>query len=115
MVEPFFRHSRSTSSTVSRSSLISPIDATIQRRAYAHGHRGPGDLELLTLEPRLEPLIDGDCDPRAGDRTCAADEAAVAGSKNVYSDWSLTTHTHEFQELLTLAGAAGVRHVVELQ
>jgi predicted dehydrogenase len=41
--------------------------------------------------------------------------AAIAGGKDVYSEWPLTTTTAESEELLALAEAKGVRHVVGLQ
>jgi predicted dehydrogenase len=41
--------------------------------------------------------------------------AAIAGGKDVYSEWPLTTITAESEELLALAEAKGVRHVVGLQ
>lgn len=41
--------------------------------------------------------------------------AAIAGGKDVYSEWPLTTSTAESEELLALAEAKGVRHVVGLQ
>lgn len=41
--------------------------------------------------------------------------AAIAGGKEVYSEWPLTTSTAESEELLALAEANGVRHVVGLQ
>ncbi|HBX82370.1 MAG: Gfo/Idh/MocA family oxidoreductase [Propionibacteriaceae bacterium] len=42
-------------------------------------------------------------------------KAAIAAGKDVYSEWPLTTNTAESEELLALAEAAGVRHVVGLQ
>jgi predicted dehydrogenase len=41
--------------------------------------------------------------------------AAIEGGKDVYSEWPLTTSTAESEELLALADAKGVRHVVGLQ
>ena len=41
--------------------------------------------------------------------------AAIAGGKDVYSEWPLTTSTTESEELLAMAEAKGVRHVVGLQ
>ena len=41
--------------------------------------------------------------------------AAIAGGKDVYSEWPLTTSTAESEELLGLAETAGVRHVIGLQ
>ncbi len=41
--------------------------------------------------------------------------AAIAAGKDVYSEWPLTTNTADSEELLNLAEAAGVRHVVGLQ
>jgi len=41
--------------------------------------------------------------------------AAIAGGKDVYSEWPLTTSTAESEELLQLAEERGVRHVVGLQ
>lgn len=39
----------------------------------------------------------------------------IEGGKDVYSEWPLTTNTAESEELLALAEAKGVRHVVGLQ
>jgi predicted dehydrogenase len=41
--------------------------------------------------------------------------AAIEGGKDVYSEWPLSTSTAESEELLALAEAQGVRHVVGLQ
>ena len=40
---------------------------------------------------------------------------AIAAGKDVYSEWPLTTSTADSEELLTLAEAKGVRHIVGLQ
>src|ERR1700712_3148383 len=45
----------------------------------------------------------------------AVAKAAIAAGKDVYSEWPLTVSTAESEELLRLAEAAGVRHVVGLQ
>jgi predicted dehydrogenase len=42
-------------------------------------------------------------------------KAAIAAGKDVYSEWPLTTSTADSEELLHLAEAAGVRHMVGLQ
>jgi predicted dehydrogenase len=42
-------------------------------------------------------------------------KATIAASKDVYSEWPLTTSTADSKELLSLAEAKGVRHVVGLQ
>lgn len=42
-------------------------------------------------------------------------QAVIAGGKDVYNEWPLTTNTADSEELLALAEAAGVRHVVGLQ
>jgi predicted dehydrogenase len=42
-------------------------------------------------------------------------KAAIAASKDVYSEWPLTTKTSDSEELLSLAEAKGVRHIVGLQ
>ncbi|MGI4762488.1 MAG: Gfo/Idh/MocA family protein [Janthinobacterium lividum] len=42
-------------------------------------------------------------------------QAAIAAGKDVYSEWPLTTSTAESAELLALAEAKGVHHVVGLQ
>jgi predicted dehydrogenase len=41
--------------------------------------------------------------------------AAISAGKDVYSEWPLSTTTKESEELLSLAEAKGVRHVVGLQ
>jgi predicted dehydrogenase len=40
---------------------------------------------------------------------------AIAAGKDVYCEWPLTTSTAETEELLSLAEAKGVRHIVGLQ
>jgi predicted dehydrogenase len=42
-------------------------------------------------------------------------KAAIDAAKDVYSEWPLTTSTADSQELLALAEAKGVRHLVGLQ
>jgi predicted dehydrogenase len=42
-------------------------------------------------------------------------KAAIAAGKDVYSEWPLTTKTSDSEELLALAEAKGVRHIVGLQ
>ena len=42
-------------------------------------------------------------------------KAAIAAGKDIYSEWPLTTSTAESKELLSLAEAKGVRHIVGLQ
>lgn len=42
-------------------------------------------------------------------------KAAIAAGKDVYSEWPLTTSTADSEELLSLAEAKGVRHIVGLQ
>lgn len=42
-------------------------------------------------------------------------KAAIAAGKDVYSEWPLTTTTAESEELLALAEAKGVKHMVGLQ
>ncbi len=41
--------------------------------------------------------------------------AAIAAGKDVYSEWPLSTKTSDSEELLSLAEAKGVRHIVGLQ
>jgi predicted dehydrogenase len=42
-------------------------------------------------------------------------KATIAAGKDVYSEWPLTTSTVDSKELLSLAEAKGVRHIVGLQ
>jgi predicted dehydrogenase len=42
-------------------------------------------------------------------------KAAIAAGKDIYSEWPLTTKTSDSEELLSLAEAKGVRHIVGLQ
>jgi len=42
-------------------------------------------------------------------------KAAIGAGKDVYSEWPLTTNTADSEELLALAEARGVRHIVGLQ
>jgi len=41
--------------------------------------------------------------------------AVIAAGKDVYSEWPLSTTSAESQELLALAEARGVRHIIGLQ
>jgi predicted dehydrogenase len=54
---------------------------------------------VLTPAPEHAPLV----------------KAAIAAGKDVYSEWPLTTKTSDSEELLSLAQAKGVRHIVGLQ
>lgn len=45
----------------------------------------------------------------------ALSRMAIAAGKDVYSEWPLTTSTRESEELLSLAEAASVKHLVGLQ
>src|SRR6266568_4583709 len=42
-------------------------------------------------------------------------KTAIAAGKDVYCEWPLTTNTADSEELLSLAEAKGVRHIVGLQ
>jgi predicted dehydrogenase len=42
-------------------------------------------------------------------------KAAILAGKDVYCEWPLTTSTSDSEELLSMARAAGIRHVVGLQ
>jgi predicted dehydrogenase len=42
-------------------------------------------------------------------------KAAISAGKDVYCEWPLTTATSDSEELLSMARAAGIRHVVGLQ
>src|SRR5579859_110709 len=42
-------------------------------------------------------------------------KAAISAGKDVYCEWPLTTKTSDSEELLSLAEAKGVRHIVGLQ
>jgi predicted dehydrogenase len=42
-------------------------------------------------------------------------KAAIAAGKDIYSEWPLTTKTSDSEELLSLAEAKEVRHIVGLQ
>ena len=73
-------------------------------RAYEDVHdliKDPGvDLvAVLTPTSQRVPLV----------------QAAIEAGKDVYSEWPLTTRTSDSEELLSLAKAKGVRHVVGLQ
>ncbi|MCW8101739.1 Gfo/Idh/MocA family protein [Streptomyces tauricus] len=73
-------------------------------RAYADAYeliKDPGvDLvAVLTPTSQRVPLV----------------KAAIEAGKDVYSEWPLTTRTPDSEELLALAEAKGVRHIVGLQ
>lgn len=42
-------------------------------------------------------------------------KAVIAGGKDVYSEWPLSTSTGESEQILELAEAQGVRHIIGLQ
>lgn len=72
--------------------------------AYDDAHELINDPEVdlvavLTPAPEHAPLA----------------KAAIKAGKDVYSEWPLTTRTPDSEELLSLADAKGVRHIVGLQ
>ncbi|MFK0025807.1 Gfo/Idh/MocA family oxidoreductase [Streptomyces sp. NPDC090798] len=88
----------------SRSSTWSPFRRAARsrwRKRPLRTRRGP-DVDLvavLTPMPERVPLV----------------KAAIEAGKDVYSEWPLTTRTSDSEELLSLAEAKGVRHVLGLQ
>lgn len=73
--------------------------------------RAYSNFEELVRDPNVDMVI---VLPPAPQHAAVA-KAAIAAGKDVYSEWPLTTSTADSQELLELAEAAGVRHVVGLQ
>ena len=72
---------------------------------------GFGDHTDLIAHPDVDLVVI----PTPGPEHAHLVRAAIAGGKDVYSEWPLTTTTAESRELLQLAEEAGVRHVVGLQ
>jgi predicted dehydrogenase len=69
------------------------------------------DYEQLVAHPDVDLVVV----PAPAPEHAKLVKAAVAAGKDVYSEWPLTTNTADSEELLALAEAAGVRHVVGLQ
>ena len=72
---------------------------------------GYGDYQDLIADPDVDLVVI----PTPGPEHAYLVRAAIAGGKDVYSEWPLTTSTAESQELLKLAEERGIRHVVGLQ
>jgi len=70
-----------------------------------------GDYHDLIAHPGVDLVVI----PTPGPEHAPLVRAAIAGGKDVYSEWPLTTSTAESEELLALAEQHGVRHVVGLQ
>jgi predicted dehydrogenase len=70
-----------------------------------------GDYHDLIAHPDVDLVVI----PTPGPEHAHLIRAAIAGGKDVYSEWPLTTSTAESEELLHLAEQQGVRHVVGLQ
>lgn len=69
------------------------------------------DIETLVAHPDVDLVVV--LSPAPEHARIA--KAAIKAGKDVYCEWPLTTSTKDSQELLSLAEAAGVRHVVGLQ
>ena len=69
------------------------------------------DPAALVADPDVDLVVI----PAPAPQHYALANAAIAAGKDVYSEWPLTTTTAESEELLQLAEASGVRHVVGLQ
>jgi predicted dehydrogenase len=69
------------------------------------------DYQELVRDPELDMVI---VLPPAPQHASVV-KAVIAAGKDVYAEWPLTTTTADSEELLRLAEAAGVRHVVGLQ
>jgi predicted dehydrogenase len=82
-----------------------------QLAAELHVPNAFGDYDDLIAHPGVDLIVI----PTPGPEHAPLVRAAIAGGKDVYSEWPLTTTTAESEELLQLAEAAGVRHVVGLQ
>lgn len=70
-----------------------------------------GDYRELIDHPEVDLVVI----PTPGPEHAHLAKLAIAAGKDVYTEWPLTTTTAESQELLDLAQAKGVRHVVGLQ
>ena len=76
--------------------------------AVPHGF---GDYQDLIADPDVDLVVI----PTPAPEHAHLVRAAIAGGKDVYCEWPLTTSTAESEELLQLAVERGVRHVVGLQ
>jgi predicted dehydrogenase len=83
-------------------------DAAAQERAIPHV---AGSLQELVTNPDVDMVIVLTTAPQHEDGV----RAAIAAGKDVYCEWPFMTSTAKAEELLALAKAAGVRHVVGLQ
>lgn len=72
---------------------------------------GLGDYQALVEHPGVELVVI----PAPAPEHARLIRAAIAAGKDVYSEWPLTTKTPESEELLALAEAKRVQHVVGLQ
>lgn len=79
-----------------------------QEHGIAHAF---DDYEQLVRHPDVDLVVV----PAPAPQHAKLVQAAVAAGKDVHSEWPLTTSTAESEELLALAEAAEVRHVVGLQ
>jgi predicted dehydrogenase len=69
------------------------------------------DIDELANLPSVDLVV---VLPPAPEHAIAV-KAAISAGKDVYCEWPLTTSTGDSEELLSMATAAGVRHVVGLQ
>jgi predicted dehydrogenase len=83
-------------------------DALAAELDVPHGY---GDYKALIADPDVDLVVI----PTPGPEHAYLVRAAIAGGKDAYSEWPLTTSTKESEELLQLAEDRGVRHVVGLQ
>ena len=83
-------------------------DSAAQHFGIAHVYEDP--QELIT-DPEVDLVV---VMPPTAERVRFV-KAAIEAGKDVYSEWPLSTTTADSEELLSLAEAKGVRHVVGLQ
>jgi predicted dehydrogenase len=79
-----------------------------QRHGFKHV---AASLDELVTHPEVDLVIVLTTAPQHEE----AVRAAIAAGKDVYCEWPLTTSTTTSTDLVQLAGAAGVRHIVGLQ
>jgi predicted dehydrogenase len=69
------------------------------------------DYQKLVTDPDVDLVVV----PTPAPEHAKLVKAAITAGKDVYSEWPLTTTTADSEELLALAEAAGVRHVIGVQ
>ena len=94
--------------------------AAITARRTSSAQQTADDFDIPTVHATPHALIEDPAVDLVAVLTPAPQhaeyaKAAIAVGKDVYAEWPLTTSTADSRELLDLAQAAGVRHLVGLQ